>query len=281
METVPETSLLIKAAWSAAVVLGLTFVAERVGTRVAGLLSGAPLTAVLVYFFVGRDMGVDYVVASVPHSIAAFTGTLCFVLTYYWTSARLQRFSAPAGLGLAILAFLGVAAMLSTVAFTLLGAATLTICAIALSAWLVRRIPIVKVGRSVRFTARQLLFRGGAAALLITAVISLAEIVGPRWTGLLVGFPATLLPTYLIIHLTYGKVSTHAMVRGFPTGVGSIILYMLLVPHAFPAWGPIGGTAACLAGSFVYLAAIMRLGQMRSVAASPPMPGRTPPPDRP
>ena len=63
METAPETTLLIKAAWSAAVVLGLTIVAERMGSRVAGLLSGAPLTAVLVFFFVGQDLGVDYVVA--------------------------------------------------------------------------------------------------------------------------------------------------------------------------------------------------------------------------
>lgn len=50
METPHETALLVKAVWSAVVVIGLTLVAERVGMRIAGLLSGAPLTAVLVYY---------------------------------------------------------------------------------------------------------------------------------------------------------------------------------------------------------------------------------------
>ncbi|MBT4487700.1 MAG: hypothetical protein HN732_02455 [Rhodospirillaceae bacterium] len=281
METIPETSLLVKAVWSIVVVMGLTLIAERVGTRIAGLLSGAPLTAVLVYFFVGKDLGIDYVVDSVPYSIAAFTGTLCFVLAYYWSSARMQRFSAVGGALTAIAAFLAVAAILSTINFTLPGATALTGAMIVLSIWLVRNIEFIKVARPVRLTFRQLLLRGGAAALLITTVISLAETVGPRWTGLLVGFPATLLPTYLIIHFTYGRASTHAMIRNFPTGVGSIIIYILLVPFTFPAWGPYGGTAACLAASSAYLGAIMLLGRIRSVAASRSRPEPYPPPDQP
>ena len=281
METAPETTLLIKAAWSAAVVLGLTIVAERMGSRVAGLLSGAPLTAVLVFFFVGQDLGVDYVVASIPHSIAAFTGTVCFVLVYYWTSARLTRFSAIGGLGLAITAFLIVAGLLSAVPFTLMTATALTLGMILLAARLVRGAPVLNIGRPIRFTFAQIILRGGLAALLITTVIYLAETVGPRWTGLLVGFPATLLPTYLIIHLTYGKTSTRAMIRSFPAGVPSLILYLWLVPYTFPAWGIWGGTAACLAASTAYLAAIMFLGRMRPAAAPPPKPEQSPPPGPP
>ncbi len=278
MEATQETAILVKAAWSAAVVLGLTFIAERVGTRIAGVLSGAPLSAVLVYLFVGKDLGVGYVVDGIPHAIAAFTGTLCFVLTYYWTSARLKRLSALGGLSTAIAAFLGVAYLLSMISFTMITATALTLSAIAIAAWLVRRIPYIKVHRPVRLTLWQLLLRGGCAAFLITLVISLAESVGPRWTGILVGFPATLLPTYLIIHLTYGKASTHAMVRGFPTGLGSIMAYILLVPVAFPAWGPYGGTAACLAASFAYLSLIMTVGRIRSARASRPGPEPSSPP---
>jgi len=143
MESPHETSLLVKAAWSAVIVLGLTLVAERVSMRIAGLLSGAPLTAVLVYFFVGRDLGIDYVVDSVPYSIAAFTGTLSFVLTYYWTSSRLQRYSALGGLGAAVIVFLAVAAVLAAIPFNLVGATALTVSAIALSAWLVRKIEFI------------------------------------------------------------------------------------------------------------------------------------------
>jgi uncharacterized membrane protein (GlpM family) len=264
METPHETALLVKAVWSAVVVIGLTLVAERVGMRIAGLLSGAPLTAVLVYYFVGRDLGIPYIVDSVPYSIAAFSATLSFVLSYYWISSRLQRYSALGGLGAAIMVFLAVAAILASIPFTLAGATALTVSVIALSAWLVRKIEFITVERPVRLTFRQLLLRGGCAALLITMVISLAETAGSRWTGILVGFPATLLPTYLIIHLTYGKASTHAMIRGFPTGMGSIILYILSIPYTFPLWGPMGGTAASLAVSTSYLSLIMIIGRLRS-----------------
>ena len=281
METTFDISLLVKAAWSAAVVLGLTFVAERVGPRIAGLLSGAPLTAVLVYFFVGRDLGTGYVVEGIPHSISSFTGTLCFVLTYYWVSARLDRFSVWGGLGLGIVVYFLVAALLHKISFTITSATVLSLSAIALSSRLLQKIRVVRVSRPIRLTAKQLLLRGGLAALLISIVISLAEAVGPHWTGLLVGFPATLLPTYLIIHLTYGKTRTHSMVRNFPIGVTSIIIYIWLIPLTFPAFGVYGGTAACLAVSFVYLACIMFVGRIRlggaSRSTSPPSAPLDPP----
>jgi len=300
MDTPHETSLLAKALWSAGIVMGLAFVAERIGTRIAGLLAGAPLSAVLIFFFVGRDMGIAYIVDSVPHgiasfsgtlvfvlvyywtssrlarfpalggamaaiaaylSIASFSGTLVFVLVYYWTSSRLARFPALGGAMAAIAAYLGIASVLATIPFTLASGTALTVFVIALSHWLLRKIDFAALVRPISYTAHLLLLRGGVAAALIITVIMLAEILGPRWTGLLVGFPTTLLPTLLIIHFTHGTAATHAMIRNFPIGMGSIILYILSVPHSFTLWGVYGGTAASLAVAFTYLSVIMFFGQ--------------------
>ena len=258
VEVSQETSLLAKALWSAGIVLGLTFVAERVGTRAAGILSGAPLNAVLVYFFVGRDLGVDYVVASVPHAIAAFTATLAFVLAWYRASTALPRFTAPASAVLSSLVFVALAAVLVEIPFSFASATALTAFAIAFAIWLFRRIEFVPVRRPVRYTPALLLARGGLAAALVVTVIGLAGLLGPRWAGVLAGFPATLLPTLAIVQATYGTGSTHAMIRGFPVGVVSIILYIASVPVTFPRFGVAGGTAASLAVSFAYLAAAMR-----------------------
>ena len=261
MDTPHETSLLAKALWSAGIVMGLAFVAERIGTRIAGLLAGAPLSAVLIFFFVGRDMGIAYIVDSVPHGIASFSGTLVFVLVYYWTSSRLARFPALGGAMAAIAAYLGIASVLATIPFTLASGTALTVFVIALSHWLLRKIDFAAMVRPVSYTPHLLLLRGGVAAALIITVIMLAEILGPRWTGLLVGFPTTLLPTLLIIHFTHGTAATHAMIRNFPIGMGSIILYILSVPHSFTLWGVYGGTAASLAIAFTYLSVIMFFGQ--------------------
>lgn len=249
-------SLLAKVLWSAALVLGLSFLAERVSTRIAGLLAGAPQNAVLVYFFVARDMGIAHVVESAPHGAASFSATVAFVLAYYLGSSSLARLSIVAGPLVGIATFAAVAAVLSRIPFTLATGALLTMCVIVATSGIFRRIADAPVTRPVRYTPRLLLLRGGLAVALIVGVIAVAESLGAAWTGLLAGFPATLLPTLLIIHRTYGAANTHAIIRNFPLGVGSIVLYTLCVPLAFPALGVWGGTLACLAVSFLYLAAV-------------------------
>jgi hypothetical protein len=249
-----ETTLLAEAFWSAAMVLGLSALAERVSLRIAGVLAGAPQGVVLVYFFVGQDMGIDHVTQSAPHGIASFTATIFFALAYYLGSSSFVRYSAVAGSLIGLAAFIVVAVALSMISFTLAGATALTLCTIGIAAWLGKKIKLEPVEKSVPYTARLLILRAGAAAILIVSVTILAEILGPRWTGLLTGFPTIVLPTLLIIHLTYGAPQTHAIIRHFPLGLGSIILYILSVPVTFPLWGIYGGTAASLAISFLYLA---------------------------
>lgn len=264
-------SILAKGLWSAGIVIGLAAIAERLSPRVAGILSGAPLSSVLIYLFVGLDMGTPYIVDSVPHGIAAFSATLAFVLVYYEASRRLTRFVATGSTLCAVTVFVVVAGGLSAIPFTLASASAMTLCAIVLSVWLFRKIEFVRVERPVRLTFRMLLIRGGLAAGLIVCVIALAEALGPNWTGLLAGFPSTLLPTLLIIHVTYGAAHTHALMRSFPIGMGSIVLYILSVTVTFPLWGVFGGTAASLAVSLAYISTVMFVGRQRpALKASKP-----------
>ncbi len=236
--------------------LGLALVAERVSTRIAGILAGAPQNVVIVYFFVGRDMGVSYVAESAPHAIAAFTATIGFVLAYYAASLRFTRFAPLACACVALAVFFAIAALLVRIPFTPAAASVTTAAAAALATWLLRRAPAAIVQRPVRLTLRLLLARTGFAAALIVAVIELAEAFGTRWAGLFAGFPTMVLATVLIIHATYGPAHARVLLRNFPIGVISIILYILSVPLTFPALGVAAGTIASLALSVVYLMTI-------------------------
>jgi hypothetical protein len=260
MDISHATTLLAKAFWSAAIVLGLSGIAERVSLRVAGILAGIPQNLVLVYFFVGRDMGIDYVAQSAPHGIASFSATIAFALAYYLGSSRFPRYSAAAGALIGLATFIIVAVVLSLIAFTFVGASTLTLSTIVIAVWVTKGIRLRPVEKPVRYTPALLILR----AAVVVGVISLAEILGSRWTGLLTGFPTIFLPTLLIIHLTYGSVHTHVIIRNFPIGLGSIIPYILSVAITFPLWGVYGGTAASLAISFVYLAVVTLIGSRRS-----------------
>lgn len=257
-------ALLAKAFLSAAIVLGLSAVAERVSPRVAGILAGAPHGIVIVYFFVGRDMGVDHVTQSAPHGIASFSATIAFALAYYLASSRFVSHSAVAGALIGFIAFIVVALVLSLIPFTLATATAWTSCAIGLAFWSGRGIEVKLVEKPVRYTLRLLVWRASAAAVLIVCVVTLGEMLGPRWTGLLTGFPFVLLPTLIIIHLTYGASQTHAIIRNFPVALGSVILYILSVTITFPLWGIYGGTAVSLAGSVLYLAAVALIFRQRA-----------------
>lgn len=257
---IAESSLVAKALWSAAVVLALSAVAERVSPRVAGILAGAPHGTVLVYFFVGRDMGTAYVVDSTAYGIASFTATIAFMVAYQQVSLRVRR----GAIGVSALAATGVyfavAAGIAALELSRLGAVAITMVASAFALWLMRRIASVRVAHPVRLTLRLLAVRASLAAVFVVSAIALATSLGPRWAGLMVGFPMTMLPTLLIVHATYGAPSTHAIIRSFPLGVGSIVVYILTVSVAFPRLGVEGGTAVSLLAAMAYLALVMSIG---------------------
>lgn len=267
MELALVTSILTKGLWSASVVLAMAAIAERVSPRMTGILSGMPLSAVIVYFFVGLDMGIEFAVASVPHGIAAFVATLSYLLAYYVASRRLTRFAALGSTLFGVVVFFIVAFVLAAIPFSLLGATGLTVIALVGTVWLFRRIEFVSVERPVRYTARLLLARGGIAAVLIVIVITAAEALEPKWTGILAGFPTTLLPTLLILHVTYGAEQSHAMMRSFPIGMGSILIFILSVTMTFPQWGVYGGTAASLAISLTYITIVVLFGAAKPARA--------------
>ncbi len=242
---------------SGGAVLALSILAERLGPRVAGVLSGAPIGAVLVYFFVGHEAGTALVVASIPHAIAGLSGTLAFLYAYYLASARAPRRPILAAVVAGVAAFLGVALLLSRVPFSLGGAVVLTATAAVVAGLSLRkRIANLRIRLRIRMTPRVIAFRVALSTGFVVAIIGLAKLPGPAWAGLLVGFPMTLLPLLLILHLTYSGAHVHALIRNFPIGMVGLVLYLLTIPLTFPALGVTLGTLASLCVAFAYLAAL-------------------------
>ncbi len=244
-------------AWSAAIVIGLSLIAERVSPRIAGIMAGAPLGTFFVYLFVGLDQGPHFVVASVPHAIAGFSATCAFVVAYTAASARLGSVSVVGSVTLSVSAFAVVAMLLVRVPFNLVGAIAVNLSACSLSYWLLRGNVYVRIERPVRLTFALLALRGGLAAAFVAGTVTVAQGLGTRWTGLATGFPMTMLPTLIILHATYGVPSTHALLRTVPLGMASIVIYILVAKETFARWGVLPGTVAAMTASCVYLAAVL------------------------
>jgi uncharacterized membrane protein (GlpM family) len=245
--------LAIKAAAAGAIVLGLSLLAERVKPKIAGIIAGAPLGALISFYMLGIEQGPAFVIASVPHAIAGMSGVLVFIAAYHQTSLRAQRLNALVSTFAGLLGYLVVALALERIRFTVITALPVAIAVAVVVGYLFRRTEDVRIARPARLTLGLLVVRAGGAAFFVVSAVALAKALGPGWAGVLMGFPLTLLPTMLIVHLTYSREHVYVMLQGFPIGIGSVLTYLITVPWSFGTLGVHLGTAVALAAAWAYL----------------------------
>ena len=75
------------------------------------------------------------------------------------------------------------------------------------------------------------------ATAIVTPMTAAARAVGPAWAGLFSAFPTALFPLMLIVHLTYDKAHVHTIIKNFPLGLGSLIVYCGTVALGYPGVG--------------------------------------------
>ena len=103
-------------------------------------------------------------------------------------------------------------------------------------------------------TLAVMLLRAVIATAIVVLVTALAHVLPDRWAGLLAGFPFTMYPLLLLMHLAYGPQVVVAIVKHSPDGLGSLLVYALVVALSYVPLGIYWGTA------IGYLAATLYLG---------------------
>ncbi len=248
--------VLVKILTTVSLVFGLSWVAERVDTRLAGILSGMPLGSLLVLVFVGHEFGPEFTAISALYGIPSLAGTLVFAGVYYLSTRNRHTLSPLFGTLIALPCYLVIAYLLSQFSFTLVTGLLLAIICIVISARLFAHIPEERVTQRVRLTFKHLCFRAGMAAFFVAIITGNADLIGPEWSGLLIGFPITFLPFLLIIHITYSHLHAHTVIRNFPVGLGGLISYLALVNLTVMSVGINLAILLGLLGSLAYLALI-------------------------
>ena len=142
-ETFP-TLVLIKMGTAVIMVVLLSFFAEVVSTRFAGILSGYPLGAALSLFFIGYDLSPEFAAESAPYTCLGLIATQMFAFCYYRVSLLAQTRSKALQILCATLGGLAgyflAATILQPVRVSLLLALLLPILAIALFHHLFRNV---------------------------------------------------------------------------------------------------------------------------------------------
>ncbi|KAF0181954.1 MAG: hypothetical protein FD164_1442 [Nitrospirae bacterium] len=261
-----STLLLMKLGISMLVVLVLSVVAERVSPRAAGIISGYPAGIAINLFFFGYEIGPAFAAESALYTAAGLFATLSFVYLYYVASSHVTRCSVLFASLVSFLGYLAVVWCVQKVPVNWATALLIPIVSIFLFLYLFRSIENSIIADKVQLTARVLLLRAFVSAGIIIVVTSLAHAVGPAYAGLFAAFPSTMFPLMLIIHTTYDVRHVHTIIKNFPLGLGSLIVYSLFVALTYGSLGLLWGTLLSFAAATAYLAAytfIMRRTQSR------------------
>lgn len=257
----------VKVGASVLVVVGLSLLAERVGPRAAGVLSGYPLGAALSLFFIGLEIDPAFAARSAVFTAGGLTATLAFAAGYLVGLRGAEKRHRPAAMALSILlalvAYGAAAAVLAAIPLRWYSAPPVAVAGLLLAGRAFRRVPDAAVPVRTPFRLTVALARGVFAALAIVSITAAAHAVGPGWAGLFSAFPITMLPLLAIVQFSHPPAQVRTILKNVPRGLGSLLVYVLVVAAAYPSLGVAKGTLLAYAAATAYLVAIEGLRRHR------------------
>jgi len=257
--------LFAKAAISIGIVVALSLIAERVGPRAAGLLTGLPLGGGMVIIFTGTEQGTVFAAEAAAHMVPGFLTTLTFIYLYGVVSAHQGQGGIKAIILPTVVANIGyaiVAWLVSIVSLGVIISIPIVIAGMIVTSRAMRSLPNTPIMARVRFGWRVLMFRAGMATSTILLITAIAGNIGPQWTGILTAYPMTLLPLILVIHITYSGHEIAAVLKHVPMGLGGVISFCVSATYSLPALGLGWGTTVAYLVAFTYLLGFSSISQL-------------------
>ncbi|WP_163560648.1 hypothetical protein [Halomonas sp. NO4] len=239
---VPLSWQLAKLLVSIGIVLGLSVIAERVSTRVAGLLAGYPLGTAIALFFIGLEISPAFAAESAVFSLAGFTATLALGGGYLLGGRREGLPGVLGGTASGLAAWLLASLLLTRIDFSRLGGTLTTLAAIVAFTWLYRHLPDTRAAVRGGFRWPALALRAGIATAIVFLITALAHLLPVSWSGMLAAFPISMYPLLVILHLTHGAAPAATVIKHYPAGLGALLCYTLCVSLTYAPLGLAAGT---------------------------------------
>ena len=210
------------------------------GRAWAGLPQDCSELAVVSLVFFGLEQGLEFAAESAFWNIAGICATIPFVIGYL-AGATLARGSRAASIAAGALTATALFAIASVIIGTLAPSRLVVVpLAAALCAgtwWLFRRLPDTAPMRPIRVSASLVAVRAGLASVSVILFTSVAHALGPKWSGLLTGYPVNTLPVIAVLHYHYGLDVARATMKVWPLGAFGICVFNLV------AWLTVRGSA--------------------------------------
>jgi len=223
--------LFSKIVLSAGFTLGGTAAVERLGPRAGGLVAAVPQLAVVSLIFFAIEQGLGFAAESAFWTIPGMCATLSVFLGYLVGSELVpapRPASIATGIALGTLCFVIFATLLSFIPLTRWSVLPLAAIACFGTTWIVRKLPDTATLRRVTTSPGLLAMRATTSVVTVLTVTGLAHLLGPKWSGLLVGYPVNSLPVMVILHSHYSHDVVKPFIKIFPAGIFGVCLFNLV-----------------------------------------------------
>ena len=216
------------------ILVGLaSLAARRWGNRIAGLIIGFPLMTGPISIFLTIEQGSQFTVNASIGILVALVGIAAFAVSYAF-SARFCSW--PASIAIAIAAFVATSVLAAPHLTTHGSAALAAYGAIVLAVVLMPR-PKPNSDK-LKVPGWEIWFRMLATVLMIALVTSIAQLVGPKWTGIIATVPvlATIMVTFT--HGRFGHQAAAAFTRSMTLSLLSFATFFVVVAYALQSLPP-------------------------------------------
>lgn len=245
---------------SALVVILITVIAEKFGTKIGGILGTLPTTIIIAFIFIALNRDVDFAsrsVAVVPAEIGInLWFLLVFVILAYrsLTTAFITSFAVWFLLS-GILYYTNLTNIyISFILFTISMVVTFLI---------LEKIKKIKSQGKVKveYTVPKIVYRGVLTGIVITISVLLSNI-GEVLSGIFSVFPVILSSTMLITYREHGPDFSAAIAKSMIFGCWSVMSYAVVIHFMYPIYGIlIGSVTGFLVGLTISLF-ILKLRQI-------------------
>jgi len=242
---------------SAVIIILITIIAERYGTKTGGILGTIPSTIIVAFIFISLNRGVYFASQSAVVVPAEMGVNLVFLFIFAILSYR--------SMYIAITTSLTVWILLTSLLFVLSLENIFISIAIYAAALIFTFMVLERVKKTpsigsvvVHYTPMKIILRGLLAGTVIAIAVFLSNI-GAVLSGIFSVFPAIFLSTMLISLREHGPNFVEGIAKSMIFGSQSVMIYAVGVYFFYPMYGVILGSVFSFGISIFVMIILLKL----------------------
>ena len=212
-------------------ICGVTLAGRRWGPSVAGWLSGLPIVAGPILFFVSIEQGREFGAAAAEGTLSGLVPVLSFIIAYAQTA---KRKSWLVSVLIGWLAYAVAVLLLFALRLPLGVAAFVDLAALWYTPRLLPRVGAPAIVPGLRYS--EIVVRMLAGVALLILLTSFASGLGPRLSGLLAMFPTLGTVLAVFSHRHAGAEFAIHLLRGIVFGLYAFVAFTLVLTLSLTAF---------------------------------------------